>query len=132
MYCSKCGTQIPDGAFCPACGSEARQANYQSQAAGKGEAIASLVLGIAAIIFPIPFVNLILGIVGLVMTILSGKKGYVGGIRTAGLVLSIIGIVLAVLLAIAVIIAIVLATTHPDFGNRMWWHNIWWDFNIWW
>jgi len=66
---------------------------------GKGAAIASLVLGIIALVsFWYPIVNiasLILSIVGLVLAISARKKGFVGGMATAGLVLSIIALVLS-------------------------------------
>jgi len=58
---------------------------------GRGLAIASLVLGIASL-----FLGLIVGIVGIVLAILAKKQGFNGGIATAGLVLSIIGIVFGV------------------------------------
>ena len=62
------------------------------QIPGKGMAIASLVLGIVSILFSYTlFIGLACGVVGLVLAILAKKKGFVGGMVTAGLVLSIIG-----------------------------------------
>ena len=63
---------------------------------GKGKAIASLVLGICAIVFPIMIVGVILGVVGIVLAIMAKREGYIGGMATAGLVCSIIGTVFAV------------------------------------
>ena len=69
---------------------------------GKGPAIASLVLGIVSIVFWvfagwIPFagglISLICGIIGIVCATVSKNAGYNGGLRTAGLVCSIIGLV---------------------------------------
>lgn len=60
-----------------------------------GLAIASLVLGIVAIVFNfigLGIVGLILGIVGIVLGVLAKKKNP-SGMATAGLVLSIIGTV---------------------------------------
>ena len=59
---------------------------------GKNQAIASLVLGIASLV--IPYANLILAIIGIVMATQAKKLGNTGGMVTAGLVLSIIGIVI--------------------------------------
>jgi len=54
-----------------------------------------MVLGIISILDPIPpyILGLILGIVGLVLANRAKSKGYARGMRTAGFVLSIIGIV---------------------------------------
>ena len=63
---------------------------------GRGKAIASLVLGICAIVFWwVPFAGLVLGIVGLVMASMSKRFGFIGGIRSGGLVCSIIGTIFA-------------------------------------
>ena len=69
-----------------------------------GFAIASLVLGIVAIVFSfiglsIPF-GLIIGVVGIILGVVAKKKNPTG-MATAGLVLSIIGTVLCALIFIA-------------------------------
>lgn len=70
--------------------------NYGQQP-GKGAAIASLVLGIIAIVLwwfgYSSFISLILSIIGLVLASNAKKAGYTGGIRTAGFVLSLIGLI---------------------------------------
>lgn len=68
-----------------------------------GLAIASLVLGIVAILFNfigLGIVGLVLGIVGIVLGVMAKKKNPTG-MATAGLVLSIIGTVLCALILIA-------------------------------
>ena len=60
---------------------------------GKGKAIAALVLGIVAIVLPIPFLDLICGVAGLILASMAKQEGYTEGLRTAGFVLSIIGTV---------------------------------------
>ena len=68
-----------------------------------GFAIASLVLGIVAIVFNfigLGIVGLIFGVVGIVLGVLARKKNPTG-MATAGLVLSIIGTVLCALILIA-------------------------------
>lgn len=73
--------------------------NIQKKEAGKGLAVASLVIGILAIVFWFAFgwgtiLSIILGIIGIVLSSLSRKKGNTGGMKTAGLVLSIIATVI--------------------------------------
>ena len=68
---------------------------------GKGKAIASLVLGICAMLIPIPFLDVILGVVGIVLAVMAKKEGYTGGMATAGLVCSIIGTVFAVVFTLS-------------------------------
>ncbi|MCR5556402.1 MAG: hypothetical protein K6F75_02445 [Butyrivibrio sp.] len=64
---------------------------------GKGAAIASMVLGIVSVVFWFfglgAIVSVICGIVGLVLASSSKKAGFNGGVRTAGVVLSIIGLI---------------------------------------
>ena len=70
------------------------------QQPGKTKAIASLVLGIVGIVLDFFFVTIflsaigcVLGIVGIIMYSGAKKEGFVGGMATAGLVLSIIAVV---------------------------------------
>jgi len=67
---------------------------------GKGKAILSLVLGIVALVLPVPFLGLVCGAAGLFMAVSAGREGYVGGLKTAGFVLSIIGIISAMALTV--------------------------------
>ena len=70
-----------------------------------GFAIASLVLGIVSIVFTfigLSWLGLILGIVGIILAV-NAKKKNPSGMATAGLVLSIIGTVLCALMFIACI-----------------------------
>lgn len=68
---------------------------------GKGAAIASLVLGIVSIacwaIFGATLwaniVAVVCGVVGLILAINAKKAGFTGGLRTAGFVLSLIGLI---------------------------------------
>ena len=64
---------------------------------GKGLAIASLVLGIIAVALWFfgysAIISVVLGIIGIILASSAKKKGFDGGVRTAGLVLSIIGLV---------------------------------------
>lgn len=72
---------------------------------GKSQAITGLVLGIIANVcwfFGYTAIgSLVLGIIGILMAINSKKMGYSGPIRTAGFVLSIIGIVVGSLVFVA-------------------------------
>jgi hypothetical protein len=53
---------------------------------GKGFATASLVLGIIGLVFA----DMILGILAIIFAVVAKKKGFSGGIATAGLVLGIL------------------------------------------
>ena len=56
---------------------------------GKGAATASLVLGIVGMFFA----GIILGILGLYYAAKAKKEGFVGGMRTAGFVLSLLALI---------------------------------------
>ena len=64
---------------------------------GQGAAVASLVLGIIAVALWFfgysALVSIVLGIIGLVCAGNAKKAGFVGGLRTAGFVLSLIGLI---------------------------------------
>lgn len=64
---------------------------------GKGAATTSLVLGIISVVLWFfgysALVSVILGIVGLILAGNAKKAGFNGGIRTAGFVLSLIGLI---------------------------------------
>ena len=64
---------------------------------GKGAATARLVLGIISVVLWFfgysALVSVILGIVGLILAGNAKKAGFNGGIRTAGFVLSLIGLI---------------------------------------
>lgn len=84
----------------------------------KGKAIASLVMGIASVVIPwipVPFVTLIalvIGIVGLVISVKVRKLNDENkGMATAGLVLSIIGVVLSGIVFVCALCAICAAGT---------------------
>ncbi len=67
---------------------------------GKGLATASLVLGIISVALWffgymsfISFISLVLGIVGVILAVMAKKQGCEDGVRMAGLILSIIGLI---------------------------------------
>jgi hypothetical protein len=62
---------------------------------GKGKSIAGMVLGILSVLTCwLPYVGLILGIIGLILSALGLKNEDARGMAIAGLVTSIIGIIL--------------------------------------
>jgi len=73
----------------------------QGDQPGKNAALGGLVCGILSVVLGgflgtlivTPIIGLVLGIVGLVMSSNAKKQGFNGGLNTAGLVLSIIGVV---------------------------------------
>ena len=67
-----------------------------------GFAIAALVLGIVAMTLPVPVIDVIFGVLGLIFAIVAKRNGHRGGMSTAGLVLSIIGTVWAIWFTVSV------------------------------
>ena len=67
------------------------------QVSGKGPATASMVLGIISVALWFfgytAIISVVLGIIGLVLAGKSKKAGFTGGSRTAGFVLSLIGLI---------------------------------------
>lgn len=65
---------------------------------GKGSATASMVLGIISLVAMVTgygaLISMVLGIVGLVMANKAKKEGFEGGQRTAGFIMSLIGVIL--------------------------------------
>ena len=81
---------------------------------GMGFAVTGLVLGIIAIVSSwYPFLGLPIPIVGIVMSALGRRSVSYRTMATAGLVLSIIAIVIGVLTTALVIIAVATHSTHP-------------------
>lgn len=64
---------------------------------GKGAATASMVLGIISVVLwffgMTSILSVILGIIGLILAGNAKKAGFVGGMQTAGFVLSLIGLI---------------------------------------
>ncbi len=86
------------------------QTNPNSSVPGKNAAIASMVLGIISVALWFfgysSIVSVVLGIVGLVLASSSKKAGYSDGIRTAGFVLSLIGLIGGVIFFVACVACI--------------------------
>lgn len=82
---------------------------------GKGAATASLVLGIISVVTwflgSLAFVGLVTGIIGLICASKAKKQGFNGGIRTAGFVLSIIGLVGSAIVFIACVACVGVLST---------------------
>jgi len=128
MICKKCGANIPDGsAICNYCGEvqgettliseQPTQGTPPKNEKGKNQAVASMILGIVTVSLSIlgtccgqgasvffAFIFLAASIVGLVLASSAKKKGYVGGMATAGRVLNIIGLIVSILLTIYVFV----------------------------
>ena len=85
--------------------------DYHTSPPGRGFAIASLVLGIISILFA----GIILGPLGIIFAVVASNQGYKGGMLTAGLVCSIIGTSLAVMLCVACIFC-------PAFLDTLFWY----------
>ncbi|MBR1796607.1 MAG: zinc-ribbon domain-containing protein [Clostridiales bacterium] len=117
MFCSKCGAQNPDGVkFCSKCGAllsdntvpvsnhAPRSTVYESEAKPKNvKGIIGFILGIISILLSLTmWGGLLAGIPGLILSISANKKKdhyQPSGLPKAGIVLSIIGLVIVVLYA---------------------------------
>ena len=84
--------------------------NYNGDVPGKGAATASMVLGIISVVLWFfgysAIVSVILGVVGLILAGNAKKAGFMGGIRTAGFVLSLIGLIGGALVFIACVVVV--------------------------
>jgi len=92
---------------------------YTPQQSGQGLAIGALICGIASIVFVFFFAlgGVIAGIVGLILASLAKKQGNYSGMRTAGLVMSIIGLIIC---GISIVIAIAcVASLYSAGGNLL-------------
>lgn len=77
-------------------------AGYEGSA-GRGHAVASLTLGILGLLFlltEMPFISLILGIVGVILASGAKRKGCNGSMTTAGSVISWISIIIGIIITI--------------------------------
>ena len=75
------------------------------QQPGKGLAVGALVCGIVGLVFVwfgySALISLIVGIVGIILSVNAKKQGFIGGMNTAGLVMSIISAALGGIVFIA-------------------------------
>jgi len=122
-FCEYCGKRAEEGDNnCTACGAKlsvmAQQPQQQSQAwqqpppqwqapppwqqvpptnqSAKTKAGVGLGLGLFALFMPIPFLDVIAGIVGICLSASARKEG-AGGLATGGLVVSILGLISAII-----------------------------------
>jgi len=73
------------------------------RSSGRGHSVASLTLGILGLLFLLtgmPFISLILGIIGVILASGAKKKGCNGSMTTTGAVLSWISIVMGIIITI--------------------------------
>jgi len=82
--------------------------NENGKLPGQGAATGSLVCGIIAVVCWFfgytTIISLILGIIGLVMASKAKREGYTGGMRTAGFVLSLIGVIVGAIVLVACVV----------------------------
>ena len=98
--------------------------NEQNNIPGRGAAIASLVLGIISVVFWffgwLALVSVVTGIVGLICAVNAKKAGFEGGMKTAGFVLSIIGLVGGAIVLIACVACTIAAGAVGLFDSYSW------------
>ncbi|HIT57025.1 MAG TPA: hypothetical protein IAA94_03600 [Candidatus Galloscillospira stercoripullorum] len=93
----------------------------QNDQPGKGAATGSLVCGIISVVLWFfgysALLSVILGIVGLVLASKAKKEGFVGGMQTAGFVLSIIGLIGGALVFVACVACVgMMVSLYPYYG----------------
>lgn len=82
---------------------------YNQNIPGKGAATGSLVCGIVSLALSVifggfiitPLIGLVVGIVGLILASNAKKVGYLSGVRTAGFVCSLIGVILGAIVFVS-------------------------------
>ena len=122
MICRKCGAELPPNTsfhFCPHCGApllSEQQGYWQSYAppyygaptpgvtAGRGMAIASLVLGILALVSGTA--GFVCGLLAVIFGGVAKSKGYRGGMATAGLICGIIPLALCLWVFLLFLVAL--------------------------
>ena len=133
MFCTKCGSTLNENGVCPVCSAPVSDpidpdlifdTPPAASNPGKGLGIAGMITGIASLLCNtvcacIPLVNYVTGalglpltIVGLILSIIAKKKskaaGFPNGMATAGLITSIVSIVIYALAVIVIILYFVL------------------------
>jgi hypothetical protein len=88
---------------------------------GKGMAIAGFVLGIISVCLICTFygaiANILIAGLGLTFSAMGQKSRTSRGLATAGLVMSIIGLVVALIWVVIFVIAIIASATAPHYSN---------------
>ncbi|MCL2363421.1 MAG: hypothetical protein FWC71_02020 [Defluviitaleaceae bacterium] len=85
---------------------------YYAKPPAQGMAGTALGLGIVALIFPVPFLGVILGFIGILLITSARKQGNSSGLATAGLVMTLVGTVLAILYTIVWVSFLLPALLH--------------------
>jgi len=107
MQCTNCNASIDGATVCPSCGTPVQSASTEQQVQHaippalakdtKGQAIASLVLGLVGLIaWIIPLFGLPVGIAGII-TGVAGRKSSAKTMATIGLALSILVLVVTII-----------------------------------
>ena len=115
MFCKICGFEIPAGAnVCPRCGSSVKTSEFvyekgqqektslRKKVSAKGIVGFSLAIGGFSFFSLLPILTIICGVAGIILSAIGKKETDLNalsgrGFATAGMIVSIIGIVMAVL-----------------------------------
>lgn len=115
MYCNKCGSYIPSKrTVCSNCGAPVPDPSAPAPAVEpapakrpNGIAVAGLIMGILTVVLCwLPGIPFLTGLLGTIFSIagIAKKNAYFKGAAVAGLILSIIGVILSVFALLALII----------------------------
>ena len=90
---------------------------------GKGAAIASMVLGIITLVFCwmsfFAIIGIITGAVGIILAMTSKKAGYMGGMRTAGFVCSVVGLAIS---SVVFLCCAIVCAAASSYSSYRWWY----------
>ena len=87
---------------------------------GRSMALASMILGIVGLVFTFlinTLLGLLLGIAGLVLAGKAKRLGFMGGMRTAGFVMSLISVILGAVLFVLALAAMAAAIGIAGMGT---------------
>jgi hypothetical protein len=118
VYCGQCGKQLSDGTnFCPRCGYSQGQgdlevvsANDRDDAGNNPQAVWGFVCALVGLFLPLPVIDMITSVVGIVLSAAGLKKQRYKGLAIAGTVLGVLG----------ALGAIMMLAVDPGFYEEIW------------
>ena len=118
MYCGQCGKQLSEGTnFCPRCGYgqaqggfECASANVQYDTENNPPAVWGFICALVGLFVPLPIIDMIISVVGIVLSVVGLKKKRYKGFAIAGIILGVLG----------AFGALVLLAVDPGFYGEIW------------
>ena len=102
-YCAKCGNELEQGdKYCINCGEPVEtpptdnfgtQTHYQGPPQTSGMGITSFVLALISLFLPIPYLDVAIGVVAVVLAIIVISKQPKKGLAIAGLIIGLLAVI---------------------------------------